>query len=268
MDGRVYAVWAVRCCVVLLALGVGFLGSSRILVAQQDLGRDALLKKEYPWYNVETDQAQGVELNRRPEVQSKNRNAIPLRPITKNTSNGTNWNWGGSSSFFGGVSVLVWAAVGIVISLIAGVLLWAFLRLETNQPSADIDLVRRRSMADSIKQLPFDLESQTGDFRQAAHQHYLAGEYGTAMIFLFSHVLVLLDQNGSLRLRKGKTNRQYLRELRSKQPLADYYQRVMVPFEATFFGNKELGQAEFEACWNRLPEFQSEVERTSQVSYG
>jgi hypothetical protein len=88
------------------------------------------------------------------------------------------------------------------------------------------------------------------------------------MIYLFSHVLVSLDQKGHIRLRKGKTNRQYLRELRPYRPLANFYQRVMVPFEATFFGDHELEKQDFENCWIQLDQFQTDVDQISQVAHG
>lgn len=205
-------------------------------------------------------------MNDRPEIRSKNRQAIPLRPVTNSPAKTINrkWNFG---TFLGGLSILAWALIGLVIAAVVGLLFWAFLRMQPNVPIED-DPLRRRSMADSIKHLPFEMDSESGDFRLAAHNGYLAGDYRKAMIYLFSHVLVSLDQKGHIRLRKGKTNRQYLRELRSYRPLANFYQRVMVPFEATFFGDHELGKQEFESCWNQLDQFQHDVDQISQVAHG
>ena len=146
-------------------------------------------------------------------------------------------------------------------------LVLGFFRLQPNVPTDD-ESVRRRSMAESIQQLPFELDGDSGDFRKAAHDEFLAGNYRKAMIYLFSHVLVSLDQQGHIRLRKGKTNRQYLNELRPYRSLANFYQRVMVPFEATFFGDHDLEKQDFEVCWNQLDDFHKDVDQTSQVSHG
>ena len=51
------------------------------------------------------------------------------------------------------------------------------------------------------------------DLLAEARRHYQAGNYGAAIVYLFSFQLVQLDQRQIIRLAKGKTNRQYLREV-------------------------------------------------------
>ena len=259
-SGTVYVV------VSLLIFQVVVFSSGGLVFGQEDLARKALSQKKYPWYNAQSDQVERIEMNDRPQIQSKNRQTIPLQPAKKNAK-ANKWNWGNPGSFLGGLSVFAWILIGVLITGIAGVLFWAFLRLEPNELPDD-ESARQRSMAESIKQLPFDLDSESGDFRKAAHNEFLAGDYQKAMIYLFSHVLVSLDQKGHIRLRKGKTNRQYLVELRPYRSLANFYQRVMVPFEATFFGDHDLEKQDFERCWNQLEDFQKDIDQTSQVAHG
>lgn len=226
-------------------------------------GERALTKRNYPWYDESSQQVNRIEFEERAEARSNNRDEIPLKKTTAppGPAMNLNFNWG----WLDGLSVIAWFAIGSLVIVLLAVLVWAFLRKESTQELAG-DASAGRSIAESIKQLPFDIESTNGDFRQLAQQAYSAGDYRKAMIYLFSHVLVSLDQKGLLRLRKGKTNRQYLRELKHHRPLADYYQRVMVPFEATFFGNHELNKQEFERCWDQLAGFQSGIEKSSQVA--
>jgi hypothetical protein len=242
--------------------------SAGILQARDDVevGQKALSTKKYPWYDAETDEVKRVDLGERPSARSSNRNNIPLKPVRKPRTNSSNWNWNLGGSFLGGLSPVAWGLIALVIVVLALALIWAFLRMEPNVQAED-DQAPRRTMAESIKQLPFELDVGTGDFRQLAENSYRSGDYQRAMIFLFSHVLVQLDQKGHIRQRKGKTNRQYLSELRAQRPLANYYQRVMVPFEATFFGDHDLGKQEFENCWNQLGEFQAGLDQTSQVAH-
>lgn len=235
--------------------------------AQEDIGRKAFSQKKYPWYDADSDQVKRMEMNERPQIRSINRESIPLKPVTGTKPTAKKSNWGNFGSLLSGLSMFVWVLIGAVIIGIAAVLFWAFLLMEPNIPQDD-ELSRRRSMAESIKQLPFDLDSESGDFRLAAHNAYLAGDFGAAMTYLFSHVLVALDQKGLIRLRRGKTNRQYLRELRPYRSLANSYQRMMVPFEATFFGGHDLAKQDFESCWNQLDDFQVDVDRASQVAHG
>lgn len=240
-------------------------------------GRNALSKKTYPWYDAESDNVRRVDLESRPQPRSSNRNDIPTYQPKGSKVEPWDWsgNWAGGapagggntgSAFAGGISALMWALLITLILVTVGVLIWAVARMGSNPEDEDEDLPAPRSMQESIKQLPFDLAASNGDFRQQAQEFYRNGDYRNAITYLFSHVLVSLDQKGLIRLRKGKTNRQYLRELRQHRPLANYYQHVMVPFEATFFGDHELGQREFESCWNQLDQFQSGVKNTSQVT--
>ena len=68
--------------------------------------------------------------------------------------------------------------------------------------------------------------------------------------------LVELDKQGLIRLTKGKTNRQYLREVAAIDELRQILQRTMIAFEDVFFGNKDLTRAAFEECWRELDVFE------------
>jgi hypothetical protein len=90
---------------------------------------------------------------------------------------------------------------------------------------------------------------------------YDASQYSEAIIYLFSHELVELDKHQVIRLSKGKTNRQYLRETRSRPLIAGMLESTMVAFEDSFFGNKQLSRDVFERSWSHLNEFQLELEK-------
>ena len=240
-----------------------------------DDARQVLGKKSYPWYDADSDSVRPIELGERPSARSANRNEIPLKEPTDSASTktgngwGSNWNWGRwdfGAALLGGLNAVTWAAIIVLAIALVGVLIWAIMRMNSNAATDDENVAPIRSMEESIKQLPFDFESSTGDFRKLAQAAYTSGDYRKAITYLFSHVLVSLDQKGLIRLRKGKTNREYLRELRRHRPLANYYQHVMVPFESAFFGDHDLEKSEFEACWNQLDHFQTGVQQTRQVA--
>jgi hypothetical protein len=109
--------------------------------------------------------------------------------------------------------------------------------------------------ADRIESLPFHIARPQTNLLAEARRHYLAGDYGEAMIYLFSYKLVQLDKSHFIRLARGKTNRQYLGELRRSLPLWRILYSAMVAFEDVFFGHHPLSRERFEACWNRLDEF-------------
>ena len=232
----------------------------------QDVGQKVFKEKNFPWYDANSDGVKRMELQDRPGIDSSDRGTVPLKPIkTDNAKPNNRGPMNGTGAFLEGLGVIAWILIGLVVAGIAAGLFWAFLRMSGDKSETENQLPKR-SMAESIKQLPFDFEVQSGDFRLAAQKAADANDYRNAIVFLFSHVLVSLDQKNLIRLRKGKTNRQYLSELRGLRPLSDFYQRVMVPFESTFFGDHELGEQEFESCWGRLDQFQKDVEQTTQAS--
>jgi hypothetical protein len=224
--------------------------------------KDVLSKKNYPWYDQANDTAGSVRLPERPPARSADRNEVPLgSPQTKQAANTPN-STGNFPSL--GFNFVAWTLVAVAIAVLGGFLIWAFFRLESQQ-------IRRggqnsqRSLAESIQQLPFQVDQRTGDFRSLAQSAYADGDFRRAITYLFSHVLVTLDQKNLIRLRKGKTNRQYLKELKPHGSLATFYQRVMVPFESAFFGDHELSKSEFESCWRELDGFHTGVDQTTQV---
>ena len=91
-----------------------------------------------------------------------------------------------------------------------------------------------------------------GGLLDEARRHYEAGNYNLAIIYLYSYELIKLDQNQMIRLAKGKTNREYLRELASRPEVYSILAQTLVPFEDVFFGEHELTRERFEACWNQV----------------
>jgi hypothetical protein len=85
------------------------------------------------------------------------------------------------------------------------------------------------------------------------------------MVYLYSHLLVTLDRAQLIRLTKGKTNRQYLREMAGAKSLAAILTGAMVAFEDFFFGKHDLERERFEQSWQRLDEFTRLVERGAEA---
>ena len=93
-------------------------------------------------------------------------------------------------------------------------LVWAARRLDASRPHAKAgSIARGRSGADG--------GSADGDTARPTRTCWprpgpatRPGDYGMAIIYAYAYQLVELDQHHAIQLRKGKTNRQYLRELR------------------------------------------------------
>jgi hypothetical protein len=102
---------------------------------------------------------------------------------------------------------------------------------------------------DRLEDLPFPLEPIDGDLLSAARRASEHGKYDHAIVLLFSYQLLELDRRQRIRLAKGKTNRQYLRELGARPQLAELLTTSMVAFEDVFFGGHSLDRERFEGCW-------------------
>ena len=214
-------------------------------------GREALDHwHRYPWYDASTDGVRRIDI-----------------PDPWDWSWLWDWlpDWGGNYGFsFGGFSLLQWVAwtvIVIVLALAVYLLVRAYLRGRdgfghaAGKKTAGDDT----SDAERIEALPFPVRSGRLDLLGEARRCYREGNYGQAIVYLFSFQLVQLDRQQIIRLTKGKTNRQYLREVGSRSPLHRLLQQTTVAFEDVFFGNYQLDRARFEACWSHRDEFRSPV---------
>lgn len=242
----------------LLAL-LGFIWLQTPSLAAQDL-------QSMPW--TDQDSGEPIPLGLQEQFQdrqpalTRDRSSIPKAPKRNATAWNWNWRWlSGGFGLFGSFGpAIVYGLLFLGIALLLALIIWVFLNSRVEIASGNDDFSRPdRSLAESIRHLPFEMDVTQGDFRQQAQTAYQAGDFRKALIFLFSHVLVTLDQEKLVRLKKGKTNRQYLRELSPSPPLVGYYGDVMIPFEQTFFGDYPITKDVFEQCWQGLNEFQDSV---------
>ena len=229
----------------------------------ESAAESAIEFQRFPW--EEAGELVDFETTDPGSAASADRGSLPIRvtptPTQSNMTMPTGW-----LTFF---NSLVWVIISAVVIAIAGVLIWMYLKMDkrTHNTSELEDYDNEEMVAERIKQLPFELNrEQPGNLAEQAKQHAQTGNYGRAMMFLFSHVLLSLDKNELIRLKKGKTNRQYLRELRQHNKLSNYYQQVMIPFEDAFFGNHRISESRFEECWNDLSHFESNLTVAQQVS--
>ena len=228
----------------------------------ESTAESAIRYQRFPWQHS----GELTELSRDDpgRARSVERNAIPKR-IRGNT----NWpNFSLPGGWFTFFNSLIWVIIVALIAMVAAVLIYMYLRMNKSaavgNKSEDYD--QEEMIAERIKQLPFEFKrNQPGNLLEQARQLAGQGNYSRATMFLFSHVLLSLDKHELIRLKRGKTNRQYLNELRRHRGICDYYQRVMVPFEDAFFGNHTITQSRFEECWNELSRFQSNVDNATQV---
>ena len=215
-----------------------------------EAGRNAL-QARYPWYDAETDQAQRIDVE--PPQDFANRHSRwEFQPPT--------WSW--PLWLTRVIQVLLWIVAGSVLLAIVYFLVRAFVAYEEGSAAASARSVAiTPGHAARVESLPFQVKRPLADFLEEARRHYDAGRFGEAIIYLYSYQLVELDKHQVIRLAKGKTNRQYLREMRRRSGLSELLERTMVAFEDVFFGNHRLERRQFESCWEGLDQFHQQLEQ-------
>jgi hypothetical protein len=157
--------------------------------------------------------------------------------------------------------VVSWISLILVALAVAFGLAWALLRRD----SSGAEPARRRTLSKEkaswqIEQLPFDLAPENLDLRGEAQRLLETGDFRQALIYLYGYQLAYLDQHHLIQLERGKTNRQYLSQLRSEPHLRALFEQTMVLFEDVYFGGRDVTRSQVNAGWERLDEFARHLE--------
>ena len=248
--------WASFACVLLSgaatdaaagdSVGAAEAGSAAGGDAAVEQGREALgSQRRFPWYDGSKDDVRRVRVSipwKSPDVSFK----------AKPTGGAWNFSW---------LELAIWTAVLALFAALAYLLIRAYLNREDVAVTMPAGGAARDLLDDAarIEALPFRVRSGPLGLLDEARRHYEQGDYRQAIIYLFSHQLVEMDKQQIIRLAKGKTNRQYLRETRRRPLLESLIFQTMVAFEDVFFGDYPLDRARFESCWRRLGEFETLV---------
>jgi hypothetical protein len=244
------------------------LGCSQVPVVQETVAEEAaaqemaddysqaLSEQGANWYDPDTDDFRqlDVEISQEPvSHRDSNWASEPSQP--QNAPPPAKQAAGSSGALGGTIQAIFWVIVVAIIVAVLGVVVWLILSAREEESTTTETRQRRSSDVDRVEALPFKVRRPDSDLLAEARRHYEAGEYQEAIIYLFSYQLVEMDKHNQIRLAKGKTNRQYLREVGRRSPLAGVVGDTMVAFEDVFFGHYPLSQERFEQCWRRLDEF-------------
>ena len=211
-------------------------------------GRESLRDQgDYPWYDSEGDQVRRIDLESDAEDAGG--------PMPRS----------GVSTFLGEllgaiVRSIFWIFLLVVFAAVAALIIWALFRSDWRQAKEQKVRVTTSTGVDRVDDLPVPMPP-TGDLLAEARRLYEAGRYDEAIVYLYGHQLVHLDKHQLIRLARGKTNRQYLRELRKHPSVCDRLEMTMVAFEDAYFGRHALPRSRFESVWNLLPDFHRHVEQ-------
>jgi hypothetical protein len=225
------------------------------------------------WYDSEKDEirfpASQLENNdvsdRHESIASQKSNSFWRRWFGdwSGNSNG-NGTWGGLTDFFETLLQAWRLLLMLLLVLIFATTLYLLARMGVlpgfNKPrkspprGEDIELQKSK-----ISDLPFEMEQPVGGLRAQAERLRAQGDYSKAMLYLFSYLLVELDSKHCIRLERGKTNGGYLRDLRVRPWLQNYMKRAAGAFEWVYFGRHSLDATTFDALWDQLTAFESQI---------
>jgi hypothetical protein len=219
-------------------------------------------RTRYPFYDREKDDVRRLAVEEPQADEAANRRS---KWTGKNATKKNRTAMRAPAGLGEGLQLVGLAALVAFIGIIAWLIAKAFLKNEVTETNVSKVIETSRDV-DKVQALPFAIRKPAGDFLAEAQRLYAAGEFSEAVIYLYSHLLVQLDHHHVIRLAKGKTNRQYLREARSRPLVREILEQTMIAFEDVFFGDHELSREEFEACWQRLDQFHGELEKLERAA--
>ncbi len=203
--------------------------------------REGLSEGDFNWYDRAKDDLKRIEVKPPPSAPTSNSAAGASQLGMALTE---------------GLTLLIWGIIGLILVALVYALIRAFLNREA---SVAADSTGQQTVAeiDRTEALPIPIERNISDLLAAARKAYDEGNYRLAIVYLYSHELVELDKHQVIHLSKGKTNRQYLREVlrAGRKALGGVLEQTQNVFEEAFFGGHAIGPAEFEPCWAALGDF-------------
>lgn len=242
--------------------------SAEVLKGQRavEAGQEALTAgSDFPWYDEENDTIRRIDVETPEEVATHRGSKWQAKPTQAPSANRISWLAGLFEAFGVILTWLLWVGIAAVFALLIFLLLRAFMNIgaEAGASSEGPEDEVSRTEEDLIESLPFQMKRPQGDLLAEARRHYEQGNYGEAIIYLFSYQLVQMDRHDIIRLARGKTNRQYFREVWPRPDLRKMFERTMVAFEDVFFGHHSLDREGFESCWVCLDDFHEHVEQAA-----
>jgi len=230
----------------------------------EESGRTSLKSRAYPWYDAGKDSgaAPDVEVHKEPyddPQEAGNRNSTWLyeEPApTTTAARPTMPLW-----LMSVLEILTWLLLFIVVAAAIGLLIWAFARFRAKPIELAGDTQPRTqdrtTDVDRVEELPVNINVDPhSDPLSEARRLFAAGDYAQAAVYLYSYKLLILDRVQHIRLMRGKTNRQYLMEVRVPA-LRGILKPTMVMFEDAFFGKHEITRQRCETCFNSIEPFES-----------
>lgn len=236
------------------------------LAAAALLADDAVLPSQNalsstPWYDPASGELVPVRVKTVTD-DSDNRDGRWLPGAERVKQQDPSASAGGSglgSGLFGSgltwVNLFGWGLLVLMLLAVVGLLLYIFSRAEWDSGASigsrgPVQRVPDEQTVERMRHLPAELRRTDVNLRDEALRLMQQSAFDQAIILLFGHQLLLLDQAGSLRLTRGKTNGRYVRETQGTDPnLGSRLETTVASFERSYFGRHAIDSAEFARIW-------------------
>lgn len=221
------------------------------------------------WVDPETGRVRGVS-DSYPGVQLETGAVSAVRDQADlQVQSGNNWDWSFEwpewiQNFFSWWGELLatfglngWIVLLVLLAVVFLIVIFVILaRTEWGRSLiARNDRATRRRKAVAKEELPFELEAanlSVDGLWQHATRAKQQGDFRRALMFLYSYLLIELDANQMIRLSRGKTNRDYGRELTGILSVYPCFVATMDAFERVFFGRFQLESEQVEELFSQV----------------
>jgi hypothetical protein len=212
---------------------------------------EALREGNYPWYDRDTDSLRPIWPPRRPWLKwLRDRVEKSFQTVERWLRRVHLGNIPGLGSAGESIGTLLLMTV-LAAFFVALLVVWA--RQERGVAHRAAARSRLGTVA-RLAGLPEGIQPEKSDPWEEARRLHAAGDYAGAIVFLFAHQLIRLDELGLIRLGPGRTGRQYVRGLRDPE-LATVVRPTLTMFEDVYYGGRVPRAAAFEAVWSRAQVF-------------
>ena len=248
--------YLLACLLAAPALSLVYVSSVR---ADELLEESLHEKGRAPWYDSESNEIVPIEL-------------APSEPRADYRSTDWQWpEWQADSRWewpdLSWLGPILWYTIWAVIIVGLVGLLYFIMRaiLQTGRRQAAGGAAAEWNPA-KIEELPFELANRPDDLVESARQARARGDLRLTVILLFSEQLLHLDRTNRIRLAKGKTNRQYLRELAWDPPLRQLLRKSVHIFEHVYFGGWQPTREEADTMWEITEELHARCQEPAALA--
>jgi len=210
-----------------------------------ETAKSALSKRTYPWYDAKSDSFR------------------PLQPPKEEVDRGSKM-LDSSAPIGQSIGQSVGPILLVMMWTLLVVLIVALLALIARSLGVIDPLVRQARQPDdpgvdieTIEALPEPVRG-VRDLLGEAERLAAQASFSDAMTFYYGWQLVQLDRQQWIEVQKGKTNRQYRREISVTRPeLNEVFGASIRLFEDAFFGKLSVSQDAFERVWAERDRFRA-----------